>query len=233
MGQRRNTVNFADLYRHEPYDVTNVYHVIKERDVVIPVVNAFPTLHSALTDRVTFVPYPAYSVPVAVTNMPKEQLARVFIGQLPYGVTDMQINWMVHIFGEGRPIFNVERIIKWNNNHQPKGCVHAYCYQEDADAVIALLNRKILFDDAGVWYANGAAEQEVLEDYCADMKHDPKKRFRDRPYQPVVVQRAQSTFVPRCPTPPPQQNAAPAPPAYHASHHAFAAAESYDQSVPY
>lgn len=230
-------------FRFEPYDTNNVQRfelpTTEPSTAAAAIINndcSLPKLHTELEGRVRFVPYPAEGVEVPATTAPREKLARLFIGQLPYGVTDMQLAWLCCVVADQRPVFNIERIIKWNNGHQPKGCVHAYCNQEDADYLIATLNRRVLVDDVGVWYAEDEAQRMALENYCAEMKTDPRKRFRERPYQPVVVQRAMSTFVlrrsaatsPVTPQPPAYPFAAmppppppPPPPAYNASFQQF------------
>lgn len=159
------------------------------------------TLHRALDGCVTYVQDPQwFEMPVA--PMPKSDMARLFLGQLPYFVTPMQVAWMVLELAR-LPVFETECIKRWGANHsqpalaqQPKGCVHTYCLPQHRDAIIAALHRRVLVDDGGVWFAEDAAQKEALEAYCAQMKQDKSLRFRDRPYQPLVVQDAVSTFVP-------------------------------------
>jgi hypothetical protein len=162
------------------------------------------TLHRALRRRVSFVPYPCESLVAIAPPMPtKEGMARVFIGQLPYQVTDMQLAWLCYTFGNGVPVFFPERIVKHDavrGTKLPTGCVHAYCNPDAVDALMSGLHKRLLIDDTGVWYATNPAEQEVLSEYCGAMKKDRNLRYPHRPYDTVVAQTATSTFMPRPPT---------------------------------
>ena len=200
------------LYRYDPYNVSSSVKFLTSSQV--------PTLHLNLVGHVTFVPYPHCTIPLPQPQCHKHDLVRLFMGQLPYSNTDEQLQWLSDTFANGAPLFHTERIIKWKEQ-QPKGCVHTYCYPEHATEIMGALHKMVLVDDSGVWYASSVAEHVHLEAYCALMKKDKSLRFRDRPYQSVVVQTAHSTFVPRLlPTPPPvlfSQNPPEyiAPPTYH------------------
>jgi len=163
------------------------------------------TLHTSLWGRVTFVPYPTgeFALPAdAIVPMQGERdLARVFIGQMPYFVTDMQLSWMVYTFGGGNAVVFPERILKTQDNgtRMPTGCIHAYTSLRAVETMAALMHKKLLVDDTGVFVATTAAEEGELATYIGTLKNNRRLRFANRPYDSVVVQLATSTFVPRKP----------------------------------
>jgi len=154
-------------------------------------------LHPQLQGYVTFIPYPSDSHPVPEQDMPREQLTRVFLGQLPYRVTHMQLAWLCDTIAPGTALFGIETIMKktgMKGKRLPTGCIHALTRPEHVDYLIACLSHRVLFDDCGIWFAQNADEQAQLQSYCDMMKHNEHMRFRDRPYQPVVVQMATSNY---------------------------------------
>jgi len=155
------------------------------------------TLHTALLGHANFVQYPTRveDVPVLHPKLPKADMTRLFVGQLPYGTTAEQLQWVIYEASHCG-VFFTETIHQWTGDKHSKGCVHTYCAPEDADVIIQRLHRHALIDDSGVWIAESDEEYRALEDYCRTMKTDKTKRFFNRPCQPVVSQRATSTFVP-------------------------------------
>lgn len=216
------------FYEDEPqvhYDDRTPYHA--------DIADVAPegTRHTTLWGRVTFVPYPTEPF-YAATPAPEEELARVFIGQLPYFVTDMQLSWLCATFGGGNAVAYPERIMKRqpNGDRLPTGCIHAYASVHAVEAMATGMHKRMLVDDTGVWHAQSAAEFDVLSSYVASMKADKRLRVPNRPYDSVVVQLATSTYVPVNPMPltefpnerlpkgrQPRTKANPAPPAYHDS----------------
>jgi hypothetical protein len=192
------------VYRHDPYNIDTAVCVMKEAPLAAP---ALPpqTLYTQLADLgVGFMPYPTEEFYCAPAVLPREEMARVFIGQLPYGVTDMQLQWLCYTFGNGTVVHFPERILKKDpmnpNNKLSTGCVHAYCHPDDVEALMAGMHKKILIDDTGVWFAHDQTEQlNALIGFTAEMKKDKTKRPINRPYDTVVVQMATSTYVPRPP----------------------------------
>jgi hypothetical protein len=75
--------------------------------------------------------------------------------------------------------------------------MHSYCDPSHVETILAKLHRHVLVDDTGIWVAETCEEHQALEEYCTSMKNDKTRRFHQRPCQPVVVQRAISTFVPK------------------------------------
>jgi len=157
------------------------------------------TLHRTLRGQVTFVPYPTQSISKPEPAVPKHAMSRVFIGQLPYQVTDMQLDWLCQTFGDGANCYFPERIMKHDaqrGTKMPTGCIHAYCDPQAADFLMAGIHKRLLIDDTGVWYAQNQKEQEVLTNYTQAMKKDRSLRIHNRPYDTVVVQFATSRYMP-------------------------------------
>jgi len=157
------------------------------------------TLHHTIAARVAFVPYPDRLFPSKTPAVSKANLERVFIGQLPLHVTDMQIEWMCRTFAHGCTVHYPERIMKRaspGEERAPTGCVHAYCRPEEVPILIEGLHKRLLFDDTGVWYARKEEEFEELKRYVVSMHRGGAPRFGNRPFNSVVVQLATSTFDP-------------------------------------
>jgi len=199
----------AKTYRHDPYRVRGKVFYFDDEDVVTGY-NATPdampagTRHTSLWGRVSFVPYPAseFRAPHA-PDCDESELVRVFIGQLPYFVTDMQLAWLCHTFGGGSAVMYPERIMKRQPSGErlPTGCIHAYTSPAAVEAMAAGMHKRMLVDDTGVWHAQTHDEFEVLKAYIGTMKVNKQARVPNRPYDSIVVQLAVSTFVPICPMP--------------------------------
>lgn len=201
----------APAYRHNPYSNDCSKLTVE----VAPVAAAFApahgpgVLHTRLYGLVDFIPYPSETYPVHQTDIPREHLTRVFVGQLPYRVTEMQLSWLCDTIAPGAHLYGMETIVKKTGikgKRLPTGCIHAFAHPEDVDYLIAALSFRVLFDDVGIWYAADEQQVQALHEYCTEMKRAEAMRFRDRPYQPVVVQFAVSHNGPRhygSSTPPP------------------------------
>jgi hypothetical protein len=204
----------AKAYRNDPYkapgrvvffeDEPVSHHDDFGRSTPTPVMDEPPhgTRHApALWGRVCFVPYP--TEPFYATPPPEDEIVRVFIGQLPYFVTDMQLSWLCATFGGGNVVAYPERIMKRqpNGDRLPTGCIHAYASVHAVEAMASGMHKRMLVDDTGVWHAQSAAEFDVLSSYVASMKADRSMRVPNRPYDTVVVQLATSTYVPVNPMP--------------------------------
>jgi hypothetical protein len=173
------------------------------------------TLYECLAAEVNFVAYPETCPEPAYAQPHKDMLQRIFVGQLPYNVTTSQAEWVV-TEATGCPTFHTEIIHRWTAGQEPKGCVHTYCHPQDVNRVQAM-SKRILVDDTGIWVADDEAQTAALLSFCASLKKDKKHRIANRPYQPVVLEVAKSSFRPREDAP-----AVPAalacPPQYHAPH---------------
>jgi len=215
---RAQSISPASCFRYNPYDSNCP---VQEQYIYEPVSPVHPysrqnapsptaeygaslelpagTLHTALTGRVSFIPYPVEEFHVPEAPLGKDQMVRVFIGQLPYQVSDMQLNWLCYTFGQGSLVYYPERITKHDAARgckMPTGCIHAYCDPQTADNLLNNLHKKILVDDTGVWFAEDENQLLVLADYCQTMKLDRTRRFQNRPYDTVVAQYATSSYVP-------------------------------------
>jgi len=196
----------AKLYRHDPYRAPGKVFFYDHEDMAPAADEAQPpigTRHPALWGRVSFVPYPVdgFTARPPPTEADGE-LVRVFIGQLPYFVTDMQLDWLCYTFGGGVVAYP-ERIMKKQPSGErlPTGCIHAYTTLAAVEAMAHGMHKRMLVDDTGVWHAQTSEEFEVLSEYIRAMKTDRMLRVPNRPYDSVVVQLAVSTFVPYKPMP--------------------------------
>lgn len=192
-------------YTYDPYNTNDSVMVKTTRSHSDTLPDG--TLHMELQSRVSFMPYPNHEFHSVPTTATKDQMVRLFIGQLPYQVTDMQLEWLCYTFGQGANVHFPERIVKKDkmNPHIkiPTGCVHVYVEPQHVDGLMNAMHKRVLIDDTGVWYAQTSSELVDLESYTTKLKTEKKKRFQFRPYDSVVVQHATSTFVP----PPPTYNA--------------------------
>ena len=194
----------AKMYRHDPYRTAGMVFYFDDEDVA-PASTAPPegTRHPTLWGRVSFVPYPTTEIQPTMPQADDADLVRVFIGQLPYFVTDMQLTWLCQTFGGGHVVAYPERIMKKQPSGErlPTGCIHAYATPEAVEMMASGMHKRMLVDDTGVWHAQTYDEFETLRQYIAAMKADRSLRVPNRPYDSVVVQMATSTFVPVCPMP--------------------------------
>jgi len=163
------------------------------------------TRHPSLWGRVSFVPFPTESffVPEEAQVAPGAPMVRVFIGQLPYFMTDMELAWIVYTLGGGQVVLGPERIMKRQSGGErlPTGCIHGYATEEGIATMALNMHKRVLVDDTGMWHAQDERELLELSQYVADMKMDKALRVPGRPYDTVVVQQATSNFVPACPVP--------------------------------
>jgi hypothetical protein len=195
----------AAVFAHNPYnDVGADFYPVPNYEEAPPTyapTYGLPegTLHLELWGRVPFVPYPSTEFVAPPPPMPKSDMVRVFLGQLPYQVTDMQLQWLCYMFGNGGAVYFPERIMKRDEKKDmrlPTGCIHAYCDPAILEALALGMHKKILVDDTGVWVAQDDFQQQELRDYSAFLKADPRRRVPNRPYDTVVVQTATSTYHP-------------------------------------
>jgi len=183
------------------------------------------TLHRELIGKIGFVPYPTESISFENANddsatsrsssiashdnrhsdnnsddgndISSDPITRVFVGQLPYRVTEMQLQWLFHVFGRGAKIFNPERITKKSKTggaRVPTGCIHANLRESQLKQVVQCMHKRLLVDDSGVWVARDDVEKDILDSYVSALKAQPTRRFPDRPYDSIVVQEAVSAF---------------------------------------
>jgi len=207
-------------FSHNPYDPTAGYVLHGRSRSESPAgpghnIACFENaLHWKLIGLINFELCPALESNHARPALPftKDACCRLFIGQIPYGTPARQVEWMVFA-ASGCRVYFTETIQGWTGARSPKGCAHTYCLPSDRDFILHALHRRVLVDDSGIWIAADDAQCQVLHEYCERMKNDKSLRFRDRPYQPMVVEDATSDFVPRHRTP--QPGAAALPPLYN------------------
>lgn len=206
----------GDRYTAAPQHQNGGGYYCEEYQQPEPVASTLPygTLHGQLEGIVSFVSYPTeeFHHPGKESTsddsnstgaaFPKEQgkMSRLFLGQLPYQVTDMQLDWLCFTFGQGGAVQYPERITKHDPMRGckvPTGCIHAYADNDCVQSMLNAMHKRILVDDTGVWFAETQEQYNILNDYCMMMKNDRTKRYQNRPYDTVVAQFATSSFVRR------------------------------------
>jgi len=131
----------------------------------------------------------------------KSDMKRIFLGQLPFCVTDDQLNYAIGIATCGLMLHHVERIVNWKKGRSPTGCVHAYCRHEDVDTILSA-HLRIRFDEEGVWFARNEAEAEALKKYvpavASPVAIDASNSVvpSAMPSGLVTIEVARSTYVP-------------------------------------
>jgi len=186
-------------YRHTPYDDERSTFV----DFVPTVESARPapgraTLHKMLTGLVHHIAYPTESFAVApVTDYELSFMhQKVFIGQLPFQVTEMQLVWLCALLGVRVAL--PQRITRTvDGEKKPTGGVHVYCTPADFTILQQNMHKRVLLDDSGVWFAVSEEQKHAMDSYVGYLHSHKNKRHAGRPYGSVVIQEAQSTYVPR------------------------------------
>lgn len=157
----------------------------------------------ALWGKVPFLPYPD-SLDLSSTTTPKRTKApvRVFIGQLPFNVTNAQVAWLCRTVGGVAEVQRVDhvrkRVHKCSTGRQhPTGCVHVTVAADDVAGLVAGLHERVLVDDVGVWRAETAEEAAALRAYVGELaaqrkaaSGDAQTHLHRRPKDTVVVQLA-------------------------------------------
>jgi hypothetical protein len=207
MGSRRDTSNWSHTvqFRNDPYDTLKPFHIETfemERTIssnyaeVAKTILPPGTLRVGLLGKVPFIPFPAHVMDrsrirdaAPPLSQRPESLVQLFVGQLPFKVTDAMICWVCEEFAESEVLF-IERITQENSR---KGCMQIYVDDSDADFIITAVNKRMILDTTGVWHAQNAEQQVAIEQHC----QDERNRFKGHPFRPVVVERATSTYVRR------------------------------------
>jgi len=184
-------------YSHDPYNEERGTFV--EFQMIAPMApNERLTLHKMLNGMIQHIPFPAERIDVGLPS--EDELPymtqKVFLGQLPFHVTEMELVWLCGIFGVR--ITCPQRITRRVEGElRPTGGVHVFCRPEDFEVLHQNMHKRVLFDDSGVWFAATLDEKQALDSYVRHLHQNKKLRHAGRPYDSVVVQRAMSTYVPR------------------------------------
>jgi len=156
-------------------------------------------LHKMLIGLVQHIPYPEDRIDMDLPTDDELQYMsqKVFIGQLPFRVTEMQLVWLCRLMGVR--ITCPQRITKKveGGELRPTGGVHVYCRPEEYWVLHQNMHKRLLFDDTGVWFATNSHERLALDSYVRHLHANKKLRHQGRPYDTVVIQQATSTYVPR------------------------------------
>jgi hypothetical protein len=85
---------------------------------------------------------------------------RLFVGQTTYDTTPRTLRYIVYA------VSRVHLVFVDTMRRQPSACFYAYCATEaDRSAVVAAMNKRVLFDVGGVWVARTPAEEQLLNDF--------------------------------------------------------------------
>jgi hypothetical protein len=158
-----------------------------------PLTAAVPRLlHTPLWGFVDFVRYPR-DPPAPPTPAARDRLTRLFMGQLPLGISERQLNYAVWL-STGVTIYHMERIFKRGH---PTGCVHVYAQTSDAEKLIQT-PCVVLHDEDGFWLPRDASQIGVIRAYrnwfCA--AENRAMRPAVFPFQAMTIEPAHSSFVP-------------------------------------
>lgn len=133
----------------------------------------------------------------AVSQTPKENLKRLFLGQLPYDVTSAMVT-EICLAVTGCAVVNSEVISKKDPTtgvYATTGCCHAYCAPEDADTVLTALHKRILVDVGGIWVCQSAEQTITLKKYVSQIRRTScPLRFPGLPCAPSTAQVATSQY---------------------------------------
>ncbi|CUG84815.1 Hypothetical protein, putative [Bodo saltans] len=120
----------------------------------------------------------------------RNDLVRLFVGQVPYHLEPAHVVWMLQHLS-GRRVLVAEKIVKWTQSCKPCGCFHVYCAPEDADAIL-LLDQKVLCEESGLWHARNDEEARHLADRCKHLKES--SRTLSAPSRLLTVTNAHTKF---------------------------------------
>jgi len=146
-------------------------------------------VHAPLHGFVEFYPFPANFRAVPAPPSVHAALKPIFIGQIPLGITEECLCWVFQYF-TGKHVFGIEFIQKQSQRQDRRGCVHAMCLEEDWP-VIATLHERLLYDESGVWVAEGAEQKHHLRTHCDSRRGGAAQNL---PRHPMGVEAARSKF---------------------------------------
>lgn len=128
----------------------------------------------------------------------REGMCRLFIGQLPFAVTDAQITAAVFYATGGCMIYHIERIVHWKVSRHNTGCIHAYCFPHEAPQILSV-DQSLLFDQIGFWAAFSAEEKMCLKEHVQRVAQNPLlyPKVKGFSAQPMTVELAKSDYFPR------------------------------------
>jgi hypothetical protein len=151
--------------------------------------------HKALWGKVDYCQFPEMALPPAPPAIPKENMQRLFLGQLPYDITEENLNYALGLLVQCSVYFH-ERIIK---RGKKTGCLHAYCAPEVLHQLRSATH-SVVFDEGGFWWPSSDYQSECLTAHIATLSGDASLRPLGLPYQTMTVEEATSTFIPTGPS---------------------------------
>lgn len=179
-------------YRHDPYGINVMQAPIVPWPHCDPSAEC-PAHAATLGVHVHFVQLPLCDTIGAGSpdNAPAE---RLFVGQAPYGMTQSQLQRLLRCFRPGAQVLRFDPMTRKREGKDAMrdGCCRVWVAARHADALCALLRRRVLFDRGGAWVASTPHECEVLERFTAAMKADEALRVPGLPYQMLVLEKSRT-----------------------------------------
>eukprot|EP00759_Apiculatamorpha_spiralis_P047502 PhF_6_TR43148/c0_g1_i2/m.66041 len=111
-----------------------------------------------LSGRCTFIYFPELPWyedrrPNYLSALERDSLVKIFFGHTRYNLNRGVIEWLVRTISGVIPVF-VEAMYK-----QPSARFYVYVQSEiEKEIIIACMNKRVLFDECGVWWAQTTAE---------------------------------------------------------------------------
>jgi hypothetical protein len=109
----------------------------------------------------------------------------LFIGHLRFETTTADVRWMVH---------KLSGVIPVKAEVRGNGCCVVYLASEKDEREVQKLNRRILFDHQGIWFARTDAAVAALSDYVERVlpKLGNRRRCLRLPRDSIVVEESRS-----------------------------------------
>jgi hypothetical protein len=147
-------------------------------------------VHHQLRHEVDYHPFPPNEsvAGLGAPPPPKEHLVRMFVGQIPYNLSDSAFLFSIGFMTGGRKMYHFERILK---RGRPAGCLYAFCAPEDVDAILSSSHR-ILFDDGGFWAPGNEKQAARLRRHLNILSQNEQMRPVVIPWQTMTVEVSRS-----------------------------------------
>ena len=173
-----------------------------------------PVIHSTLIGRIPFVTYPTlsgYSERVARRfdrregrTAPPRGAQKIFVGSLPRFITKEQILFVFALANV--PVLYIDRLFRGGRR---RNAITTNVYVADADdakRVAASLHKRVLFDNAGVFFAVTPQQVRELNKYTEMVALTPEARWQSAAYQTTTFEpiwgvhrrHVSDLFDPRC-----------------------------------
>jgi len=136
-----------------------------------------------LEDRLDFIVPPRIN-PVDTTDLPTSEHC-LFLGHLKFETTPADVRWLIKKLCGVTPL---------KAEFRGNGCCVVYLANESDELAVRGLNRRVLFDHGGVWFARTAMAVDVLMDYVEKVlpRLGGRRRCLRLPRDSLVVEESRS-----------------------------------------